>query len=271
MASLKYNMTFGVSEVARMFEVHRDVVKAWAYHFSDYLKPEANPSKGTPRTFTAGDLRVLAYVYMHWEEQPDYESIKIGLNTESHFEEQYDNFLTMTTPLFQEPPEDLDGTWRHGTVIGGMSEIGDMFALAESYKLAGDMLVDAARAADEIYELIYPIIYNYRHATELYLKAVVTPSRETHDLSWLIQEFKKLLKSEFDSTLPQWFENVILAFNDFDPNSTTFRYGGFSSFSQGEVWVDLVHVKTLMGWLARSFQNIRHRRGVTDKSVQKFD
>jgi hypothetical protein len=227
------------------------------------LKPEANPTKGTPRTFSAGDLRVLAYVYMHWEEQPDYESIKIGLNTESHFEQQYNDFLTMTTPLFQESPEGLDGTWRHGTVIGGMSEIGDMFALAESYKLAGDMLVDGARAADEINEVIYPIIYNYRHATELYLKAVVTPYKENHDLSWLVQEFEKLLKSEFDSTLPPWFESVILAFNDFDPKSTTFRYGGFSSFSQGEVWVDLVHVKTLMGWIAQSFRKIRHRRGAS--------
>jgi hypothetical protein len=257
---LKYDMKFGVSEVARLFKVDRDVVKTWAYHFSEYLKPEANPPKGTPRVFSAEDLRVLAYIYMYWEDQPDYEAIKVGLNTDSHFEEPYDEFLTTATPLFQEPPENLDESWRHGTVIGGMAEVGDSFALAESYKLAGDMLADAARSADEIYELIYPVIYNYRHATELYLKATVANYREDHDLSWLLQEFKKVMKSEFDSTPPKWFENVILAFNDFDPNSTTFRYGGFAPFLQGEVWVDLVHMKTLMGWLAQSFQNIRHRR-----------
>src|SRR6266542_4395697 len=129
---------------------------------------------------------------MYWEDQPDVESIKMGLNIGSHHEELYDNLLTSVTPLFQEPPEDLDGTWRHGTVIGGMAEIGDTFALAESYKLAGDTLVDAARTADEIYEFIYPVIYNYRHATELYLKAIVTPYRKDHDLFWLLREFKTL-------------------------------------------------------------------------------
>ncbi len=93
----------------------------------------------------------------------------------------------------------------------------------------------------------------------LYLKATVVLRRKNHDLLWLLQEFKKLLKAEFDATLPEWFENIILAFNDFDPDSTTFRYGGFAFLSkQGEVWVDLVHMKTLMGWLAESFQKIRH-------------
>lgn len=258
MMALKYDMKFGVSQVARLFKVDRDLVKTWAYNFSEYLSGEATPPKGTPRVFSAEDLRVLAYVYMYWEEQPDFESIKIGLNTDSHFDEPYDEFLATVTPLFQELPDDLDESWRHGTVIGGMVEGGDTFALAESYKLAGDRLVDAATSTDEAFDLIYPVIYNYRHAAELYLKATVTYYKEDHDLSWLLQEFKKELKAEFNSTLPQWFENIILAFNDFDPDSTTFRYGG--SFIPGEVWVDLVHMKTLMGWLARSFQNIRYRR-----------
>jgi hypothetical protein len=156
--------------------------------------------------------------------------------------------VNQVTPLFREPPEGLDESWRHGTVIGGWAEFGDTFALEDSYKLSGDMLVDAALSADEVYELICPVIYNYRHATELYMKATLVPIKKNHDLLWLLQEFKKLLKSEFDTVLPDWFENIILAFNDFDPNETTFRYGSFSSFSQcGEVWVDIVHMKTLMG------------------------
>jgi hypothetical protein len=257
MTALKYDLKFGVSEVARLFKVDRDLVKKWAYHFSEYLEPGANPPKGTPRVFSAEDLRVLAYVQMYWEDQPDYENIKAGLNSDSHFEEPFSEFLSTVTPLFQELPDDLDESWRHGAVIGGMAELGDTFALAESYKLAGDTLVDAAISADEANELIYPVAYNYRHATELYLKATITRPKEDHDLTWLLQEFKKEVKAEFSATPPEWFENLILAFNDFDPNSTTFRYGGFVP---GEIWVDLIHMKTLMGWLARSFQNIRHRR-----------
>ncbi len=252
-----YDMQFGVSEVARILAVDKDLVKSWAHHFFEYLNPKANPPKGIPRIFSADDLRVLSYIYMYWEDQPDFQAIRIGLNTESHFEEPYDALIAQVTPLFQDLPENLDESWCHGTVFGGMAEIGDRFALAESYKLAGDKLVEAALSSDEAFELICPIIYNYRHATELYLKATVSCQRETHDLLWLLQEFKKNLKSEFDAILPDWFENIILTFNDFDPNSTKFRYGGFIP---GEFWLDLPHLKNLMDWLAESFQKIRYRR-----------
>lgn len=257
-------MKFSVSEVARMFEVKRDVVKTWAYHFSEYLTPEANPSKGKPRIFSIDDLRVLSYVYTYWENEPDYELIKNGISTDSHFEEPYNRFLTTITPLFQELPEDLDETWMYGTIIGGMDRARNVFDLAESYKLAGDVLVDAAHSSDEIYELVCPVIYNYRHATELYLKAILLPHQQkSHSLRPLLQELKEELKIEFNITLPQWLENIVLAFDDFDPGSTTFRYGDFSCFSgRGEIWVDLAHMKILMGLLAKSFQNIRYHRNV---------
>ena len=71
-------MKFGVSETARIFEVDRNLVKTWAYHFSDYLGSGANPGKGLPRQFSADDLRVLAFISMYWEDQPDLEYIKIA-------------------------------------------------------------------------------------------------------------------------------------------------------------------------------------------------
>jgi hypothetical protein len=57
-------------------------------------------------------------------------------------------------------------------------------------------------------------------------------------------------------------ENLILAFHDFDPSSTTFRYGDPGVFShstgdRGEFWFDLPHTKKLMGWMAIVFQPIR--------------
>ena len=138
-----------------------------------------------------------------------------------------------------------------------MAELGDTFALADSYKIAGDMLVDAALSNDETYGLICPVIYNYRHATELYLKATIDRIKKDHNLHWLLQEFKKFLKFEFDTTLPEWFEGVIFVLNDFDPKGTTFRYGGDCP---SEVWVDIMHMKTLMGWMAESFKKIKNRR-----------
>ena len=256
-------MKMGVSEAARIFGVDRNLVKKWAFHFKEYLTVEANPSPGTPRQFTPADLQVFAYVSAYWEDDPDFENIKAGLHCGDHHREPYDDILTLVTPVFQEPPDELDETWSHGSLVGGIVDgTFDTFTLADSYKLAGDMLVDAALSAVEAYELVYPIIYNYRHATELHLKAVLSPKNKDHDLSPLLQKLRDYLKREHATVIPTWFENVILAFADFDPDSTTFRYGEGGVFSRrtgdsGEFWIDLAHVRKLMGWVAESFQRIR--------------
>ncbi len=214
---------------------------------------------------------MLAYVSAHWEDDPDLESIEAGLNCDEHRQEPYDTVLAQVTPIFQEPPEELDETWRHGSLIGGICEGAfDTFSLADSYKLAGDMLVDAVPSKAEAYELVYPIVFNYRHAVELYLKAILSskgrkrkPKGQKHNLGSLLQKLQGLLTSEYRTDAPEWLKNLILTFNDFDPGSTTFRYGDSGVVSRstgdgGEFWVDLPHLKRSMGWLAESFQRIRH-------------
>jgi len=259
--ALNYDMQFGVSEVARMLKADRDTVKAWSYHLTDYLGPAANPGKGLVRRFSIGDLRVFAYISTEWEDEPDYESIKIGLNLGHHHEDIIDDFVESATPIIRERPEELDETWRHGTIIGGMAEFGDIFALAESYKLAGDILVDAAIARDEAYELFYPVIYNYRHAVELYLKASLSSRRKGHELPPLLQEFNGELQAEFGQSTPEWFNNIIQVFHDFDPGSVTFRYAKTNEFVDREYWADLHHIKNKMGDLANGLQKVRQKRG----------
>lgn len=257
---INYEMKFSVSGVASALKVDKENVKSWANLFRDYLKPPVNPPKGKPRQFCVDDLRVLAYVSMFWEDDHDIESIKRGLNAKEHYEEIFENLIMLVIPLFIDPPEELNENWRHGSLIGGFAEVIDLFKLADSYRMAGDRLVDTALSNDEAYDLICPIIYNYRHATELYLKAIVVHSGKTHNLSWLLVELRKLLKSEFPEfeKTPNWFEDLILVFHAFDPNGTTFRYDRDSSTR--EAWVDLPRMKTKMGWMAESFQNIRTRR-----------
>lgn len=253
-----FEMKFGVSEAARLLETERDRIKRWAYLFPEYLSPQANPSKGNPRQFSEMDLRKIAYISMYWEDEPDIESIKIGLNNEDYYEDIYDDFISKIIPLFRDLPEELNADWRHGAIVGGMTKNEDLFSLADSYKMAGDILVDAALSNDEVLDLICPIIYNYRHATELYLKAFISEHKKDHKLQWLLNEFRQLLKIEFKSDLPEWFEGIILSFNDFDPNGTNFRYGGFCP---GEAWVDVEHMKKIIGWMANSFQKIRIHKG----------
>jgi hypothetical protein len=131
-----FEMKFSVSEAARLLEVERELIKKWAYHFREYLSSRANPQKGSPREFCDMDLRKLAYISMYWEDEPDLESIKIGLNMEDYHEDIYNNFITKVTPLFRDLPEELNEDWRHGAIIGGMGELSDLFSLADSYKMA---------------------------------------------------------------------------------------------------------------------------------------
>src|SRR5690606_30261201 len=111
------------------------------------------------------------------------------------------------------------------------------------------------------YDVLAPIVYNYRHATELYLKAIVYKENKkkiSHDLNSLLMGLKTLLKHKFSTETPSWFDKLVLAFHNFDPGGTSFRYEGADPFSKGgELWVDIKHLKKQMDWLAESFRKIK--------------
>jgi hypothetical protein len=254
---INYSLKYGVAETARMFDVDRQTIKTWAYIFAEYLSSGANAGKGLVRQFTIEDVRVFAYVLMYWEESPDIDYIKIGLTSRSQYDyDNIDEFITGLLPLFRDMPEDIDETWR-GIVFGGEFELGDLFSMADSFRLAGDRLVNIAWGNHEERELFQPAIYNYRHATELYIKAVIG-EEINHDLYGLFEKLKANLKAEFDTIPPEWFENIITAFHESDPKGTTFRYGDL--LSKNELFVDIIHVKKLMSWLGESFRRIRLKR-----------
>lgn len=254
---INYSLKYGVSETAKMFDVDRQTIKTWAYVFIDYLSRAANPGTGLIRQFTIEDVRVFAYVLMYWEENPDIEYIKIGLNSRSQFEyDNIDEFITGLLPLFRDMPEDVDETLG-GVVFGGEFELGDLFTMADSFKLAGDRLVDTARDNYEERELFQPAIFNYRHATELYIKAVIG-EEINHNLNELLQKLKAILKVDFGAVPPEWFVNIIIAFHESDPKGTTFRYGDL--LPKNELFADMLHVKKLMSWLSESFRRIKLER-----------
>lgn len=256
-------MKMGASEIGRIVGVDRNLVKEWSCRFQEHLSPGANPGRGSVRQFSLSDLQVFLYVYSLWEDEPDFENINAGLRQGLHLDERHDDVLASVAPLFQEPPEDLDVSRRHGALVGGMAACAlDTFSLADSYKLAGDVLVDAAMLTAEAYELIYPILFNYRHATELYLKATVVPAIEGHRLTPLLDRLRNVLRRDHTVEIPEWFENIVKALEDFDPRSTTFRYvdAGFISRrtgDSGEFWIDLCDLKRKMNLMAESFQRVR--------------
>ncbi|MEZ2339237.1 HEPN domain-containing protein [Mucilaginibacter sp. RCC_168] len=260
---LKYNLKYSLTEAALLFKTSNETIKKWCYHFSEYLGKAANPPRGTSREFNLDDIRVFGHIVQYWENHPDFENIKYGLNSNNHYnDDQIDEFLLLNTPFIIDLPEDLDESWRHGVLFVGISEFGDTFVLAKSYKLAGDRLIEASLENDEPRDLYAPAIFNYRHAVELYIKAIVGKHKQTHNLLTLLEKLKTYLKNEFNSDLPEWLENVIITFHDFDPYGTTLRYGGASGME--EMFINFVQLKKLMEMLAKAFQNIRYHQGFTD-------
>ena len=257
-------MKLSSSEVAKLLKVDRDQIKTWAFRFADYLNPLANPDKGVPRQFVPSDLSILAYISFYWEDEPDIENIKYGLNAGDYDEYPFNEIVTEAIPFFMEPPEGLDETWRHGALRGSMGDYVDRFSLAEEYKLAGDLLVESAIENEMVYDVLAPIVYNYRHATELYLKDILNYKKKkngSHDLNSLFQKLKSLMKDKFNTETPSWFENLVLAFHKFDPAGTSFRYEGPDPFGEEDgLWVDVRHLKKQMDWLADAFRKINEAR-----------
>jgi hypothetical protein len=260
---VNYEMKFTVADATRIFKVENKVVKDLLYFFSEYLSSKANPPKGIKIIFKLKDMRIMAFALLYWEEEPDIEYIKVGLNLNDHYEdESINNLISDLTPMFFDPPKNIDETWEHGVLFCGLAEFGDTFYLANSYKHAGDKLAESALSDQGSWELFCPIVYNYRHATELYLKAVTGHYEARHNLLTLYSRFEKLVQKEFNENIPEWFKNIVIVFNDFDPGGTTFRYGG--TINNDEVFVDLRQLKTLMGRMAHIFQKVRMHQGMPD-------
>ncbi len=247
-----YSLKYRVSEVAQILNVDRDLIKKWTFHFSEYLNPNAMPDKGTQKEYLIDDLSILSYVRYHWEEEPDIESIKIGLNNECHLEAPFNEVGKEVIPIFRELSENerLDNIFVAGGILGGALKL----ELADSYKNAGDLLIDTLINQNYNWCAFFPIIFTYRHSLELYFKAILKEENITHDLTILFGKFNQILENNFKSPAPKWFENMIKSFNEFDPGSTAFRYGNLDW--KDEMVIDLNHIREIMQWSSESFHRI---------------
>lgn len=245
---------YGVAETARLFETDLATIKNWVYQFSEYLSKQANPQKGIARNFTIEDIRIFSYICLYWEEEPDIECIKMGLNKNSQFDNlPIDNFIKGLTPAFFPMPPDIDETWG-GVVFGGEFELGNLMESANSFRLAGDRLIEIGFDNYEQRDLFQPAMYSYRHALELYVKSV-TGEEISHDLKYLYNKLNTLIKTHLNANLPQWFDDLINAFDKVDPKGTAFRYG--ITISSEELYADIKHIKDLMNWVYEIFKQLK--------------
>ena len=171
-------------------------------------------------------------------------------------------------PIFEEVPDELDETWTHGILVGGMASESDDVSLARQYGDAAAFLVKDALEDGEPWSLSYPILFLYRHSIELYLKTIIarlTPPGcwSTHDLKYLLSRFEKLVSEHYGKSIPSWVKQDILGFAQLDNKSEGFRYTRSTKNVQtmlpGEYWVELRHLKSRMEVISRGLEEILYR------------
>jgi hypothetical protein len=158
-----------------------------------------------------------------------------------------------TGRVFREPwseadgTADMDETWVHGVLIGGMGSEATGLSLASAYAEAAGMLVDAAVASEEPWQVCYPIFYLYRHALELHFKHALPQHRRDHNLTRLISEYDEFLRSQSRPALPTAVREDLLTLAAMDPDGQSFRYTDTPTGSlPGEYWVPLDDLRQLV-------------------------
>jgi hypothetical protein len=255
-----------VSQTARVLETDAQQVKKWAWLFKDYLSTGANPAKGRVRAFTDGDVLVLLYVAFYWEDDPDLESIRMGLNAEYHFEERFLEFLYRHTPILQEPPDGIDETWRHGIFLNAAG-VNEFLGLARSYKQTAETLLESALKSGEPREWGYPVLFAYRHALELYLKIIGEIDDGIHSLRDCVLRVEKRHGEKFPQQVKDW----IMEFDSIDPVGTAFRYADdqMNTLSYAEYWIDFAQFKYAMGLIFKMLDKAIIRSGVRGRPPKK--
>ena len=259
-------MNRNVSQTAQILEVSAQQVKTWAWQFKKHLSSQSNPLKGRPRAFTDSDVLALVYVAMHWEQNPDIEAIRIGLNCEEHHDDSCREILYRNTPVLQEPPEDLDETWRHGIFLNGGS-VNEYLELARNYRHSAEALLDSALERGESRDWGYPILFTYRHSLELYLKIIGEIEEPTHSLRDCVRLVEQRHNQQIGSPMREW----IIEFDRIDPVGTAFRYADdqAGTLKYAEVWIDFVHLRFAMARIFKILDDAINQTGASGKPATK--
>lgn len=160
-------------------------------------------------------------------------------------------------PLFVELSEEhqrsdaLSGP--HGFVVGGMF-LPTKLQLAEQYLNAANVLADSILEQEqEDFRLANPVLFLYRHALELVLKALLGGGRNGHKLDVLGAELKGHIRERYQQEVPAWIIERLNQITEIDPGSMAFRYAedkynGGKEYSpvDGELYVGVAHLKSAM-------------------------
>jgi hypothetical protein len=244
------SMNRTVAEVARILGVDGQQLKVWAWAYKDYLSNLANPGKGKSRAFTDSDVLALMYICdLSTSDEPS-DEIRAGLGRECHYDnDRYREIVYAHTPILQEPPDDLDETWRHGILLNGAGVDGYL-THARNYRESAETLLETALKSGEPRDWGFPVLYAYRHTLELYLKIIGEIDDHIHSLKECVQRVERRHSQQLPSPARDW----IIELDKIDPIGTAFRYADEDAgkeMTYVEYWLDFIQFKFAMALVFR--------------------
>jgi hypothetical protein len=153
----------------------------------------------------------------------------------------------VTRPIFEDPPDDM--AKRVGALVINWNGNAGTSApeVRDAFHVAAETLLDAAIAHGETWEAVYPILYCYRHALELALKAALPSGGKTHSLPALWDAARPHVTVRLPAEDVAWLGERIAEFIHADPASTAFRYhDAVPDKRETEPWVDFPHLRATM-------------------------
>jgi hypothetical protein len=144
-------------------------------------------------------------------------------------------------------------------------------SIMDGFMLAGTALADLAlKEGRQRYDLVYPMLFCYRHAIETGLKWLITQYgppigvrpqniNDTHDLLCLWNDFNRINEAcgaKADDEALTAVANVTKQFHDWDKGGMTFRYattknGAVAKFQHANI--DIKNLKDVMSGIASFF------------------
>lgn len=111
-----------------------------------------------------------------------------------------------------------------GFLFGGMVGDGSLADYADEFYEAANILIETIYKNNiEDFKIGNPVLFLYRHAAELSLKALVLHQKGSQKESY-IHSLRTLL-TKVDG-ISEYYRKMIEGLDDIDPKSTSFRYSG---------------------------------------------
>lgn len=166
--------------------------------------------------------------------------------------------LDMSRPIFEEPPDDIEDQTGVLLVNWAGASGRETVEMARAYRTAADRLLHLVGEAGESREAIDPILFCYRHAAELYLKALFPGPDKNHGLEKLGAALVARLEGRYRADQVTWLCDRISEIQAIDPRSTAFRYAD-SCHGGGnpEVWIDFHHLHGVTRAIFDALEQIR--------------